>query len=128
VKYADSFRDQEVITTSGATTYSPWYDVSWANELYCFITNVESGSATSEKVDVTIERASGFETDVPVTVVTFTQLAGSGTEEKYASWMYDNAAPGAENKIGMRIRFKYVSSGTYTATETCTVTVHAKRN
>ena len=127
MKYADSFRHQEVITVSGATTYSPWYDVSWANELYCFITNVETGSATSEKIDVTIIRASGFETDVPVTVVTFTQLAAAGTEEKYAV-NDDSSAQGAENKIGMRIRFKFVSSGTYTATETCTVNVHAKRN
>jgi hypothetical protein len=130
MKYADSFRDQEVITVTGQTTYSKWYDVSWANELYCFLTNVETGTPNSETVDVTIERASGFETDVPVTVVTFTQITGATTEEKYAGHMFDNAAPGAENKLGMRIRFKYVSGGTFGAgaTETVTVTVHAKRN
>jgi hypothetical protein len=128
LKYADSFRDQEVLTATGQTTYSPWYDVSWANELYCFLTATESGSGDSESTAVTIERASGFETDVPVTVVTFSAVTAATTEEKYAVW-HDGSAPGAENKIGTRIRYKYVTSGTWAVTnQTITVNVHAKRN
>ena len=129
MKYADSFRHQEVLDTSGTTTYSTgWYTVDFANELYCFLTATETGSATSESVVVTIERASGFEVDVPVTVVTFSTITAATTEEKYAVDK-DNSAQGAENKIGHRIRFKFVTSGTWTVDNmTITVNVHAKRN
>jgi len=128
MKYADSFRHQEVMDTTGKTTYSPWYDVSWANELYCFLTSTESGSASSESLVVTIERASGFETDVPVTVVTFTTITAATTEEKYAV-SFDDTAQGVENKLGHRIRYKFVTSGMWTVTNvTTTVNVHAKRN
>jgi len=130
MKYADSFRFQAVQTASGQTTYSPWYDVSWANELYCFLTSVEAGgSASSESTQVKIQRASGYETDVPVDVISFTAITATNTtEEKYAVSL-DEAAQGAENKIGHRIRFEIVGSGTWgVTTVTTTINVHAKRN
>lgn len=130
MNYADSMRHQEVMDTTGKTTYSGWFDVSWANELFCFLTAVEVGSTDSESVAVTIERESGYETDVPVTIISFTAVTADVTEEKHAySPETDNSAPDVHNKIGMRMRYKFVTSGTWAVTSmTVTVNVQAKRN
>ncbi len=129
MKYADSFRHAETLDTTSTTTYSQWYDVSWANELYAFIGSVETGTPNSESIVTTIERGSGFETDVPITVLTFSTITADTTEELYARHDYDGGAPAADNKIGMRIRYKFVTSGTWSVTNVIvTVNVHAKRN
>ena len=127
--YADSYTHVETITASGATTYSDWIDISWANEIYSFLTYVEAETGSSEAVDVTLERYVPFATPTATTVLTHTQATGATTEEKHGVW-FDGSAPGAENKLGMRVRWKFISSGTFASDQviTMTMTLYAKRN
>ena len=132
MKYVDSQNHTETITTDG-TTYSPWFDVSFANELYAYVDTTESGTASDETLDITVERFTPYRTAAPVTVLTFTQITFADltiTEEKYAySPASDSGAPGAENKIGMRVRFKYVAAATTWATTVVVYSnLYAKRN
>jgi len=129
--YATSYRHVEAITATGATTYSDWFDVSWANEIYSFLTFAESGAGNSESILVTLERYVPYVTPTATTVLTHSAATAAANEEKYGGWMTDAAAPGAENKLGMRVRWKFVSSGTWTVagnTITITMILHAKRN
>lgn len=130
MKYADSFHHVETLDTTGTTTYSDWFDVSWANELYAYVDSTETGSATSESVAVTVERYLPYRTSNPTTVLTFTAITGDTTEEKYAyTPETDASAPDVHNKLGMRVRFKYVTSGTWTVTSVVIYsTIYAKRN
>lgn len=127
MRFAESYLNVETLDTSGTTTYSDWFDISWANELYGYVDTTETGSATSESIIVTVERYLPYRTSAPSTVLTFTTITGDTTEEKYGIWN-DNSAPGAENKLGMRVRFKYVTSGTWTVTNVKVYsTLYAKR-
>jgi len=121
-KYADSFRKVFTCSATG-TQYSGWFDVSWANELYSWLTFSETGTANAETIDVTLERYVGYVTATATTVLTHTQIDAAGNEEKYGSWMADTAAPGAENKIGGRVRFKCVTGGTFGSGNVITVTM-----
>lgn len=123
-KYADSFRYVFSVTTTGATAYSGWFDVSWANEIYSWLTFSETGTASSETIDVTLERYVPQVTPTASTVITHTQATAATTEEKYAHCQaYDGGAPGAENKLGGRVRWKCVSGGTFGSGNTITVTM-----
>ena len=131
MKYIDSQNHTETITAAD-TTYSPWFDISFANELYAYVDTSESGTASDETLDITVERYTPYRTASHITVLTFTQITFADltvTEEKYGNTPNDGGAPGAANKLGMRVRFKYVSAATTWAT-TVTVysTLYAKRN
>lgn len=130
MKYADSWTHVETITVSGTTTYSDWMDISWANELYSFLTFAESATGTTETVDATLERYVPYVTPTVATVLTHAQIGAAGNSEVYGSWMTDTAAPGAENKLGMRVRWKFISAGTFSTGQilTITMTLYAKRN
>lgn len=125
MKYADSFYNAETCSAA-TTTYSDWFDVSFANELYAYVDSAEVTSGTYSIV-VTVERYLPYRTSAPQTVLTFTAITGDTTQEKYGSWMGDTAAPGAENKLGMRVRFKYVTTWTSGSTIVHS-TIYAKRN
>lgn len=123
MKYAGSFHHKETISAAG-TTYSPWFDISWANELYAYSDSTMDVSGTLS-VAMTVERFLPYRTAAHVDVLTFTALTGATTEEEYGIWQ-DEAAPGTENKLGMRVRFKYVT--TYTdGTISIYSTIFAKR-
>jgi len=110
--------------TASDTTYSDWFDVSWANELYVY---TDSTVSQSSSVVITLERYAPYRTPAPIDVLAVGTITSTTTSEGYAGWMYDGGAPGAENKLGMRVRFKYVmtwSSGTSTVYNT----IYAKRN
>lgn len=109
-EYAETFYNAE---TCGAaiTTYSDWFDVTWANELYMYIDSAESAAGTYSIV-VTVERYLPYRTSAPVTVATFTAITADATEEEYAHAWADGSAPGSENQIGMKVRFKYVNTWT----------------
>jgi len=130
MKYADSFRKVFTCSATGTTQYSDWFDISWANEIYSWLTFSETGTADAETIDVTLERYVPYVTPTATTVLTHTQATGATNEEKYGGWMTDTAAPGAENKLGTRVRYKCVAGGTFGSGNVITVTMilHAKRN
>ena len=136
-KYADSWKKVFTCSATG-TQYSvattvpkDWWDVSWANELYSFVTFAETGTANSEVIDITIERYQPFVTASATAVVANAQLNAAGSNEAFASaHTYDgNAAIGADQKIGTKIRLKCVAGGTFGSGNVITVTciVQAKR-
>jgi len=132
MKYVDSQNHTETITTDG-TTYSPWFDVSFANELYAYIDTSESGTASDETLDITVERYTPYRTASHTTVLTFTQITFADltvTQEKNARFPADDgSAPGADNKLGMKVRFKYdAAATTWATTVTVYSTLYAKRN
>ena len=128
MKYAASYHNTETLDTSGTTTYSEWFDISWANELYVLVDSTETGTPNSESIAVTLERTSGFRTDVPVEVLAFSAITGDTTEELYSRYHYDGGATAADNQMGMRVRFKYVTSGTWSVTNVKVYsTIYAKR-
>jgi len=131
MKYADSFHYRNTFTdTAGETVYSDWFDVSWANLLYGYITLSASETYNSETVDVTIERYLPYVTPSAATVLAHTQLtADQAGAEIYMRASYDGGAPAADNKLGMRVRWKIVTAGTWTAGQdlTLTLTMYAKR-
>ena len=119
-KYSDSFYHEETCDAA-TTTYSKWFDVAFANELYAYVESVETSSGTYSIV-VTVERCLPYITPTGSTVLTFTTITGDTTEEKRANApATDGAAPGAENIIGLRVRFKYVNTWTSGSTA-----VHSK--
>jgi len=123
MKYADSFHHTETMTASD-TTYSPWFDISWANELYVY---TDSTVSNTSSVVITLERYAPYRTPAPIDVLAVGTITSTTTSEGYAGWMYDGSAPGAENKLGMRVRFKYVMTWT-SGTSTVYNTIYAKRN
>ena len=131
MKYADEFRHTETITATGATTYSAWFDITWANELYSFLTYAEAETGNSETVDVTLEHYVPYATATATTTLTHTQCAAATNETKVASWIpAGDAAQGAANVLGMRVRWKFISGGTFAASQiiTMTMVLYAKRN
>ena len=125
MQYVQRFSDTETITATGQTTYSAWFDVDWANEMYSWVQFAESETGNSETVDVTLERYVAHSGVSNQTVITHTQLAAAGTEEKFASALsYDgDAAIGADQKLGGRVRYKYVSGGAFASDQSITITV-----
>jgi len=130
IKYADSFRWEQDFTTKSTTYYSPWYAVGFANVLYSFLTFAETGTAGSESITVTVERYMPYVTPAATDVIAHTAIGAAGNEEKYIRASYDHDTPNTDNKIGMRVRYKAVSSsGAFGDgnTITMTMTMHAKR-
>jgi len=128
MKYADSFEKEWAFTTTTQTVYSDWYDISWANELYSYVNYVLSTTRNAEQAIITLERYTPLGL-ADVTVLTHgTKTTTAAVDEQYGIWN-DNSAPGNENKLGMRVRYKVVVSGTFTAAQTMTVTaqLYAKR-
>lgn len=127
--YANSFRKVFTCSATG-TQYSGWFDISKYNELYSWLTFSETGTANSETIDVTLERYVPYVTPTATTVLTHGQIAAAGNSEVYGSWMADTAAPGTENKLGTRVRYKCIAGGTFGSGNVITVTMilHAKRN
>ena len=130
-KYADSFRYSKTFTdTAGETVYSEWFDVSWANLLYSYITLSATETYNSETVDVTVQRYLPYVTPSVGTVLAHGQLTADETgAEIYMRASYDGGAPAADNKIGMRVRWKIQTGGTFRSGQdlTVTLTMYAKR-
>ena len=129
MKYVASYHDTELITVTGKTTYSKWFDVSWANELYSYLTFAESETGDSESIVVTLERYIPYVTPTATTVLTHSTATAATNEEKIARNYYDGAAPAADNTIGLKVQWKYISSGTFANDQIITVTIalYAKR-
>ena len=114
--HATSFSHLETLDTSGTTTYSKWFNVGSAVELYAYIDSTETGSANSETVAVTIERYLPYRTPVHVKILNFTTFEADATEEVIVT--------ASEKEFGTRARFKFVTAGTWTVTNVkvyCTV-------
>jgi len=138
IKNADSFLWEQDFTTISTTYYSPWFDVAFANVLYSFLTFEETGTAGSESITVTLERFMPYpDLDAVLTadptaleVIGHTAIGTPGNEEKYIRASYDHDTVDTDNKIGMRVRYRAVSSsGAFGAGNTITMTLHldAKR-
>jgi len=135
MKYADSF-EETVAHTAAGTKYSEWFDISWANELYvyCTVTFAETrGGGKDESLDTNkLERSTPDSVATEVVAFTVAKTATATEEEEYASVIPDgNAAVAAANKLGMRVRFKSITSGTtWTASQSISIayTIYAKRN
>jgi len=129
--YAESFRYTKTFTdTSGEIVFSDWFNVEWANLLYSYITLSATESYNSEAVDVTVQRFLPYVVPSAGTVLAHGQLTADQTgAEIYMRASYDGGAPAADNKIGMRVRYKIQTSGTWTAGQdlTVTLTMYAKR-
>lgn len=136
MKYADSFT-HTFTHTAAETSYSAWFDISWANQIYGYTVHtfaVTRGSGKDETVTVSLQRYTPAATVAAsgTDVLTFsTRTATATVEEKLGRYEYDHAAPGAENELGMRVRFESIAGGTtWTASQTLTIvcTLYAKRN
>jgi len=130
IKYADSFEAALSMTATTQTKYSDWFDASWANELYSFATYAESESGETETVTVTIQRYSPVVT-TGTDIASHTGLTADGSNEKVVSAKPGGtSAFGTTNKLGTRIRWKAVTSGTWETGNVITMTLlmYAKRN
>jgi len=130
IKNADSFLWEQDFTTISTTYTSPWFDVSFANVLYSFLTFEETGTAGSESITVTLERYMPYLAPSETDVLGHSAIGAAGNEEIYIRASYDHDTPNTDNKIGMRVRYKAVSSsGAFGAGNTITMTLHldAKR-
>ena len=129
--YAESFRYTKIFTdTAGETVYSKWFNVEWANLLYSYITLSATETYNSETVDVTVQRYLPYVVPGAGTVLAHGQLTANETgAEIYMRASYDGGAPAADNKIGMRVRYKIVTAGTFRSGQdlTLTLTMYAKR-
>ncbi len=124
MRFVESYRDVELIDTTGQTTYSGWFDVWWANELYSYMTFAESETGNSESIQVTLERETPYVTPSATTVLTHSAATTAANEEKHAyTPETDNSVPDVHNQLGYRVRWKYVSSGTFTASQIVTMTM-----
>jgi len=111
-----SFHHLETLDTSGTTTYSEWFASGSALEMYVYVDSTETGSTSSESIAVTTERYTPYRTASHANVGTMTAITGDTTEEKH---YYATAT-----KFGTRMRFKFVTSGTWAVTNVkvyCTV-------
>lgn len=135
MKYAGSYHATLTQTAAG-TSYSEWFDISWANEIYAYVTYTWSETINNdESATVSLQRFIPLATTLDASgtdVLTFsTRTATTTVEEKMGQQMYDDAAPGAENQMGMRVRFELISTGTDWATDqiiTVVCALYAKRN
>ena len=120
MKYADSFSHREIISATG-TTYSEWFPVGFANELYMYTDSTMDVAGTLSIV-TTVERFVPYRTPAHATIATFTAITAAATEEEHCT-----SIGAGTDKIGTRVRFKYVS--TYTdGTVSIYSTIFAKRN
>lgn len=124
MKYVASYHDTEVIDTTGKTTNSEWFDISWANELYSYAKFEESEtSGNTESIAIILERFLPHSMTA-VKVLDHGDMAAPGTSEKHAYY--------PDEKLGMRVRWKYVSSGGFGTSPanvvTITMSLYAKRN
>ena len=81
-------------------------------------------------VNVTVQRYLPYATPSAGTVLAHGELTADQTgAEIYMRASYDGAAPAADNKLGMRVRWQIVTAGTFTASQalTVTLTMYAKR-
>ena len=129
MKYADSFIHTFVKDAAG-TYHSPWYDISWANEISAYKTITFGVTRTGDETEALL-----VERNTPhgeTTMITFTaRTATQAGEEKWGSEMYDHGAPGIENKLGTKVRFELTLGGSaWTASQEYTVVcvLYAKRN
>ena len=130
MKYADSFHYTNTFTdTGGETVYSDWFDVSWANLLYSYITLSATETFDSETVNVTVQRYLPYVTPSAGTVLAHAELTAAGNAEIYMRASYDGGAPAADNKLGMRVRWAITTAGTFRSGQdlTVTLTMYAKR-
>lgn len=130
ITYATDFLWEQDFTTISTTYYSPWFRVEWANVLYSFLTFEETGTAGSESITVTLERYVPYLAPSETAVIAHSAIGAAGNEEKYVRASYDHGTPNTDNKIGMRVRYKAVSSaGAFGNGNTITMTLHldAKR-
>lgn len=134
MKYADSQTHTFTLTAEG-TVYSPWYNVDFANELYGYATYTYAlGVTGNESSTVSIQRyvpLAASEAASGTDVVAFTTRAVTTVVEEVYAVDKDEAAQGAENKLGMRVRFEAVQTGNaWTADQILTIVVvlNMKRN
>jgi len=106
--HAQSFSHLEILTTTGKTTYSPWFDTGRAVELYVYVDSTETGSVDSESIAIQVDRYTPYRTESHVKVGNFTAITGDTTQELHYY------ATGT--KFGTRCRFKFTTSGTWTVT------------
>ena len=132
MKYADSFNATITMTEASQTKYSEWFDISWANELYSFATFAETGTADSESITITLQRFSPI-VSTGTDIAGHSALAAAGSNEKVVT--HDDSgfsvAYGTTNQLGMRVRWKSVSSaGAWGSGNVITMTLVmcAKRN
>jgi len=112
--------------TASGTTYSPWMDVSWANELYVYLDSTETGAYS---VVCTLERFTPYRTASHTTILSLATVASTTTSESYAyTPETDGTGADVHNKIGTRVRFKYVCTKTSGASMVIYSTIYAKRN
>ncbi|KKK75596.1 hypothetical protein LCGC14_2872120, partial [marine sediment metagenome] len=114
MKYSDSFEKEWTFTTTTQTVYSDWFDISWANEFYSYVNYVLTENRNAEQAIITLERYTPLGL-ANVTVLTHgTKTTTAAVDEQYASAItYDaNAAIGNDQKLGMRVRYKVVVTGT----------------
>lgn len=137
MKYANSFEYTFTIPKANiGTEYSGWFDVDFANELYCYVTIAFSETQDGdEDVLMSIVRNTPdwvAESAIEQEVVAFTQrTASQAEEEKYASALTYVTDVSADNQLGTRVQFKCVTTGTGWHTGqilTVTCTIYAKRN
>ena len=129
MKYADSFEYTYTFTETDIV-YSDWFDISWANLLYSYLTLSATETYDSEKIDVTVQRYLPYVTPSAGTVLAHSQLSASNVGvEIYMRASYDGGAPAADNKLGMRVRWKVEASDTFASGQdlTVTLTMYAKR-
>ena len=133
MKYADSF-EYTVAHTAAGTKYTEWFDISWANELYayCTITFAETrGGGKDESVSTNnLERNTPDVVATEVVAFTVPKTATTAEEEEYASAHTYVTDVSGDNKLGMRVRFKSITSGTtWTASQSISIayTIYAKR-
>lgn len=113
---ATSFSHVETMDTSGKTTYSDWFKIGSALEMYAYIDSTEAGSVSSESIAIRIERFLPYRTAAPVKIGQFTAITADTTQELH---YYATAT-----EFGTRARFKFVTSGTWTVNSVkvyCTV-------
>jgi len=134
MKYEDSQRFTITLAAAG-TAYSAWFNVGFANEIYAYCTyDWLKAIGNDESATVSLQRHIPLAADVAAEgtdVLTFsTRTADNAVEEKIATDK-DEAAQGTENRLGMRMRFELVATGTdWTTDQTITVVCIAnmKRN
>ena len=78
MKYADSFSHREIISATG-TTYSEWFPVGFANELYMYTDSTMDVAGTLSIV-TTVERFVPYRTPAHATIATFTAITAAATE------------------------------------------------
>jgi len=128
MKYADSWEIAEVTYDAdnlSTPQYTPWMDVSWANEVFSDITMTMATRDGSATLDVDLESYTTHTTNA--VVISHTQMTSdtTTTEVKNAS-----AVGAGTALLHTRVRYKITLGGTWTGNVSCTVQMNlvAKRN